>query len=123
MLKKIKPMKIYFIFILLLIISSLIYGILIKKEMVKTDSSSISKYSFLIGISMFFILGFMGGNNKQKRGLITGFLYGFFVIALLFLVRFLGFDNLNKAIISKSLIYLLASSLGGIIGVNLKKII
>ncbi len=120
---KIKPVKIYFLFFLCLFITSLIYLILLKKGIFVYNDKNLIKHTFIIGILNFFILGIFAGNNKQNKGLFFGFIYGFIFLIILGLINFLNNDLLTKNFIVKSILYLISSSIGGIIGVNIKKFI
>jgi putative membrane protein (TIGR04086 family) len=78
-----------------------------------------SLFILISGIIIFVILGFLSGNIKRSKGLISGLTLALIVIIILVLLQFLGFEekfSLEKAI--KFAIFLVSSAFGGIIGVN-----
>lgn len=78
--------------------------------------------SYLIPFLSFFIGGWILGKKSTNKGWLEGIKFGFIFITLLFIFNFLAFDE--GYTISNFLTYgivLLASVLGSMIGINMKK--
>ena len=73
-----------------------------------------------MGNIAFLFLGILSGFIEKKRGLITGLAYGIGAVIFGFLFNLLAFDNQIESFI-KPIIYLVSSSLGAVISVNLSK--
>jgi putative membrane protein (TIGR04086 family) len=86
------------------------------------EESKIGLYSFITSLIIFLVLGFIGGNIKNKNGLVNGF-----IISLIFVVIFVVISFFTKSLqishIVRYIIMLLAGGLGGIIGVNFKPLV
>ncbi len=113
-----------FILLIWLILSLIIIAassILVYFKLISINEKSI--YIFVCGIILFIILGFVSGNIKQKKGLLNGLLMSLFVIIILILVQFLGFnEKLSLSLLAKYLVFMLSGGLGGIFGVNFKPV-
>lgn len=111
---------IYGSFVIILSISSLIYASLLYFSKIKPLDNTNTIITFAIGSIAFLILGFISGILSGKNGLVEGLFSGIMIIliSLIFNV-FLKIPFTYKTLLKIS-IYLLASSLGGIIGVNIK---
>ncbi|MGD9569290.1 MAG: TIGR04086 family membrane protein [Sedimentibacter sp.] len=75
-------------------------------------------YNFVVPISMF-IVALMYSKSVHEKGLLRGIEIWIVYFALVLLVKVL-FQLTNEISIVKHLLYLPASILGGVIGVNLK---
>lgn len=112
-------LTIFFLFIIILSVFSLVYSLLIYYNKLKIDNNSFKIISFIIGIVSFLILGFISGIICKENGLINGLLNALIVILLSLLVNFFINNNFNISNFIKISAYLISSSVGGIIGVNI----
>ena len=117
--------KNFFILLIWLIISLIIIAISSIIVIYKViDISDKSPYVYGCGILLFLILGFLTGNIKQKKGLINGIIGGLVVTVILVLIQFLGFEaKVTLGLITRYIVFILSSGLGGIFGVNFKPIL
>lgn len=110
----------YLIFFIIVSICASIYSLLIYYNKVDSNIKSFNIYTFIIGIFCFFILGFVSGNVADKNGLLEGLIAALVIILIALVINFF----IQVPFITKSFIkivsYISSSSLGGIIGVNLK---
>lgn len=95
----------------------LIYTILIYFGNIKVNNLIL----YLIGLTSFFILGFLSGNFLNKNGLLIGFINGGILILFMLIIRNFKINNFKEVI--KYLTYLLISATGGLIGLNFKPLI
>lgn len=113
-------MFVYLLFIIIMSLFCTIYSLLIYYGKVKTSEQSINIATFIIGIISFLLLGLLSGKVAQKNGLIEGMLAALVILLiallsnLIFQVPFVGKNFVKMAT------YVISSSIGGIIGVNLK---
>ena len=68
---------------------------------------------------MFFILGLLSGIVAKKNGLIEGLLAALIIIAIVLLINLIVKIQLKPMFFIKMGSFLLSSSAGGIIGVNI----
>lgn len=109
--------KIYLFLGILITISLFSYSMYI----VKTMNNSNPIILLLIGALFFFFCGFTYGNHSHKKGLLIGFLVGIIHLLIIKLIAFLVTGSFSFNIL-QFLIYVITSGIGGIIGVNIKKI-
>lgn len=112
---------VYLLFVIIMSLFCGIYALLIYFGKVKSSETSINIVTFIIGIISFMILGLLSGMVAKKNGLIEGMLAALIILLialltnLIFKVPFVGKNFIKMAT------YVISSSVGGIIGVNLKK--
>lgn len=112
---------VYLLFVIIMSFFCGIYALLIYFGKVKSSETSINIVTFIIGIISFMILGLLSGMVAKKNGLIEGMLAALIILLialltnLIFKVPFVGKNFIKMAT------YVISSSVGGIIGVNLKK--
>lgn len=69
-----------------------------------------------------FIGGFISGKNKRKNGIVTGILYNLPTIGLiLFISLIMNKFSVDLNILISTVLSLLSSAVGGIVGVNSRK--
>ncbi len=112
--------KILLISLFFLLLFSFIYTLMIKN---KTGTQNYNIPASIIGGLIFFIIGFLSSNHHQKKGILTSFLYSFIIVIILFLIINLTNTKYNPLIIVKYLIFIISSIIGGIFGVNVKKLV
>lgn len=111
----------YLLFVIIMSLFSGIYALLIFYGKVKVSENSINIVTFIIGIISFMILGLLSGMVAKKNGLIEGMIAALIILLiallsnLIFQVPFVGKNFIKMAT------YVVSSSIGGIIGVNLKR--
>lgn len=110
--------KIYLSFILYIAVTSFIYAFYI----IKTQSDSNKIVELLIGSSSFLLLGFLYSNYIHKKGLIIGLATGCIHILLINLIGLLALGEFSFKVLPYS-IFIISCGIGGILGVNFKKII
>lgn len=116
--KVIGTLKIYLITALYVGIVSFIYSFYIMKT--QKDINPIIEV--IIGASSFFIMGLLFSNFIHKKGLIVGIISAIINILLIHFIYFLSMGKFNISILP-FIIYTISSGIGGILGVNFKKII
>lgn len=116
--KIICAIKIYLITIVYTICIAFIYSFYISHNMVNTSPI----IELIIGGSSYFILGMLMANAIHKKGLIVGLLTGIITILFIHLVYLLSKGEFNFKLLP-CLIYTILCGIGGILGVNFKKII
>lgn len=85
--------------------------------------SIVNIFSYIIPFISLFIGGIIMGKNSQKKGWLEGLKFGLIVTIILFMLNFLGFDQgYTKDNIILYIIVMIASILGGMMGINFKKI-
>lgn len=114
-------LKIYVIWLIVLLISALVYALILYKS----DSLVHNHYlnSLIIGSISFVFLGFLIGNHQQKKGFLLSFSITLITLLIILAIKYLLNETINTMLIIKMIIYLLTSSIFGILGVNIKKII
>lgn len=109
--------KIYIVLLLYLTVATTVYTLYINKT--NQDFNLIVK--LVLGGVLYMMLGFAYANAVQKKGLIVGLFMGilhFFIIALIY---FLCTGIFNFQFLP-FLISILLAGIGGMLGVNLKKL-
>ena len=109
--------KIYGVLFIYILLSTLIYAIYIYTS--KNSTNLI--IDIIIMASSFLLIGFFYGNASQKKGLIIGLIVGVIHFIFLYLLKILLIDD-SKFELILFIINCLASTAGGIIGINIKKI-
>ncbi len=114
-----KTFYVYLVFALILAIFSFIYAILIYTGKFSSSSKSFHTITFFIGVFSFFFLGMVASIVAKKNGLLEGFIAALIIILIVLLVNLVVKVEMNGKIFIKGFIYVLSSSLGGVIGINL----
>lgn len=104
----------FFIFILF----TLIYTFILYFGKVSYTETSVYRFTFVIGVLSFFIYGFLTGKIEQRHGLLSSFLSSLMILVLVVLVHLLSKKSIDAPSWIKYASYLLAASLGGMLGVN-----
>ena len=114
----IKGIKIYLVLFIYLFITLLIYSLLISKM-----NLALNQYVLITILGIGFLLfGFLYGNMLHKKGIIIGIIMGIIHYLLLYLIFMISNFEISFNIINM-LLYSVLSGIGGILGVNFKKII
>lgn len=112
--------KSYLFFIISISISSLIYTSIIYFTNTSITNKTLNTISLFITIFIFFILGIYISRLFKEKGLMNSLL-----ISLILILIILVFKLITKSYTSlyliKALCCLFTASIGGIIGVNLKR--
>lgn len=116
--KIICALKIYLITLIYTICVAFIYSFYIMKTMSNTSKI----VELLIGSSSYLVLGMLAANAIHKKGLLVGLLVSFLTLLAIHLIYLLSLGSFNFKILP-SIIYIISSGIGGILGVNFKKII
>ncbi|MGM9970573.1 MAG: TIGR04086 family membrane protein [Anaeroplasma sp.] len=114
----ISTLKIYLITALYLFIVAFVYSFYISK----TNKNENLIVEVILGSTAFLLLGTLYGNYVHKKGLILGILIGIIHILLIKFIYFLAIGDFNLSILP-TIIYTITCGIGGILGVNIKKII
>lgn len=114
-----KLLKIYFLFFIILSITTLIYTLLIYNELIRTDEEFIRTCSFIIGNILFLILGVTTTIYFDNKGWLRAGISSIILIILMIMIKLISCDNIDILYIVKICSYLLVSMLGGIFGINL----
>ncbi|MDE6661049.1 MAG: TIGR04086 family membrane protein [Anaeroplasmataceae bacterium] len=109
--------KIYLFLVLYLTVATVIYTIYINKT--SQDFNLIAK--LVIGGVAYMMLGFTYANAVHKKGLIIGLFVGILHFFLIALVYFLCTGKFEFQVLP-FFICILLSGIGGMLGVNLKKL-
>src|SRR3954469_7869925 len=103
---------------ILAIVSSLIFAFLLR--FTALQESSVQFIITAISFISIFMGGFISGGKGKQKGWMLGGLTGFLYSLTIFLVQFLGLDQLfNFEQIVYYICYILIAMMGGILGVNL----
>ncbi len=116
--KIISGIKIYTCCIIYILVVAFIYSF----YLMKTENNSNRIVELVFGITTFLLLGLLYGNMIHKRGLIVGFIVGLIHILLISLIFFLSTGKFEMNILP-TIIYIISSALGGVLGITFKKII
>lgn len=114
-----KKSIILLISLFILFITALIYTFLLYNQKIDSSAASIYRTSFIIGTIIFFIYGILTGIIEKKHGFLSSFISSLIIITIIILVKVIAKNPLNIANFIKYGVYLLSSSIGGILGVNL----
>lgn len=113
----------YLCFIFILTIFSCIYALLIFLNKANSQINSFNTITFIMGVIAFLLLGFFAGNVAQKNGLLEGLIAALVIILITLIINFFVHVPFIARNFVKTVSYLTAASLGGIIGVNFRPII
>ncbi len=114
-----KFLFVYLIFTIILTLFAFIYALLLHKGILYTTNPGFSNITFIFGIILFFILGLLSGIVAKKNGLIEGLLAALIIIAIVLLINLIVKIQIKPMFFIKMGSFLLSSSAGGIIGVNI----
>lgn len=117
----IRLIKIYSFFLILVLIVSSIYGFLIHKQIITINNSSFNITSFIIGIFCFFILGIITGLTSAKNGFLDAFIASLLIILVSMILNLFIKNEFDYMTFIKGVVYVLSSSLGGVIGIRISK--
>lgn len=110
-------LKIYLFVLIYVLLSSFIYALILNSS--KGDFNALGK--LIIGGLGFFFLGFAFGNAFHKKGLLVGLITGLVHFFLVKLSVFLAIQEFDFSVLI-FFIQILLSGIGGLLGVNLKKL-
>lgn len=116
-----KKLICYLIFIFIVCLTLGIYALLLYKNKASNNEKTLYIYSYVIGGLLFFILGLLKGLVIKNNGLLEGLLSGVFVMFIILLTNFIINKSFTYFNLIKIVAYLVLSTIGGIIGVNLHK--
>lgn len=111
---------VYGLFIVILSIICLVYSILLYFKKFDFIINNNHLITLLIGIISFIFLGLLSGIAASKNGLLEGFISGLIIILLTLIINIFLKNPFELKTLLKIFIYLISSSLGGIIGVNIR---
>jgi len=111
--------KIIIVWLLISIIYSITLTLLNYFQLFKFDT--IIKINFIIVSFITFLLGILIGKNSSKKGYIEGLKIGSLIILILLLLNLIFIRNLNLYIFIYYLTLIASSTLGSMVGINLKK--
>ncbi|CAG9612632.1 TIGR04086 family membrane protein [Bacillus sp. AFS018417] len=101
-------------------LASIIIALLLKFTNINEGTLSIAL--FVLAIVSTIIAGFVAGVKAQGKGWFVGGSTGVVFAILVFLVNYLGFSSaLSKVQLLYQLVIIAASTIGGILGVNIGK--
>ena len=116
-----KKLICYLIFIFIVCLSLGIYALLLYKNKASNNEKTLYIYSYIIGGVLFFILGLLKGLVIKNNGLLEGLLSGVFVMFIILLTNFIINKSFTYFNLIKIVAYLVLATVGGLIGVNLRK--
>lgn len=116
--KIISGLKIYAICLVYILITAFVYSF----YLMKTNHNSNKIAELVLGITAFILLGVLYGNLFHKRGLIVGLAVGVLHILIISLVFFLSTGKFEFKPLP-TIIYIISSALGGVLGITFKKVI
>lgn len=108
----------YFIFIIILAITIIIYTSLLYFGVISSNDNTVKTVSFVMGLVLFLILGLISGLKEKKSGWLAGFTSSLFLVLIVIFINMIS-KNLTVMSLIKYLAYVISSMLGGIIGVNI----
>ena len=84
--------------------------------------SIVNAFSYITPFIALFIGGLLLGKESNNKGWLEGIKYGLICIVIFFIFNFLAFNQIfNTKSIILYIVTLIASILGGMIGINMKK--
>ena len=108
----------YFIFIIILAITIIIYTSLLYFGVISSNDNTVKTVSFVMGLVLFLILGLISGLKEKKSGWLAGFTSSLFLVLIVIFINIIS-KNLTVMSLIKYLAYVISSMIGGIIGVNI----
>lgn len=118
-----KKMFAYIVFLLILSIFASIYALLIFLNKANSQVTSFNTITFIMGVLAFFLLGLLAGNTAQKNGLLEGLIAASVIILLTLIINFFVQVPFIARSFVKTVSYITAASLGGILGVNFRPLL
>jgi putative membrane protein (TIGR04086 family) len=115
-----KAFNIYLFFLIILTLFSISYALLVYFGKINSDMKRFNTTTFIIGVVCFFLLGFVSANIAKKNGLLEGLVSALIIILITLIVNLFVRVDFNFKTFVKCVTYLVASSLGGVIGVNIR---
>ncbi len=115
-----KVFYVYMFFLIILSLFTIIYALLIYFNKINSSIKNFNTITFIMGILSFFLLGLVSENIAQKNGLLEGLVSALFIILITLLVNLFIKVDFNFRTFIKTVTYLVASSLGGVLGVNFR---
>lgn len=113
----IKYLKSFIYILISILLLSIIIGTLSYFNIL--GNSAIKIFELITIIISMFIGGLYLGKNSNKKGFLEGLKISLFMIVLLFLFSYLGFDkSFNLSMLFFYIIILISSILGSILGIN-----
>ena len=112
--------KSYLFFLIIVGIISLIYTSIIYFSNLSFSSNTLKIISFFVSIFIFFILGIYISFLYKEKGLMNAFLTSLILLTIILLFKFFT-KSFEINYLIKALACLITSSIGGILGINLKK--
>lgn len=106
---------------IIFLITNLIYTILIYFQILKLETSTIRTVTYITGLIIFLLYGFISGIKEGKNGWLSGITSGLIIIITTIILNIFIKNDFNFAYFIKLLTYLICCIVGGIIGVNIKK--
>lgn len=119
-------MKSFYLRYVSIVLSCFILLLTLFSVLVLTDKlhDQNENYTYLMGVIVLFISGFILSNHANKHGFMIGAFQAICYIIFILLANILAFDNpISMSLIVKLLIYFTSGTLGGVFGVNIKKFI
>ena len=113
-----KSFTIYLIFIVLSLISLLIFSVIINNKN-QLSYNYINTTTLVIGMIQFLILGLSCGMVYKKNGLLNSFIHSSILLFIFFLINYLGFEYIHYTMVYKYFILFLCALIGGIFSVNI----
>ena len=111
----------YLIFTIIVLLFSFIYALLIYYDKLNIDYKQFNTITFIIGIILFLILGFISGIRANKNGLLEGLTAALIIILISLIINLFINEKFEINNLIKLSSYITSSSLGGVIGINLRK--
>lgn len=112
--------KSYLFFLLIIGISTFIYTLILYFSNYSISNYTLKIISFFISILIFFILGIYISHIFKEKGLMNSFLVTLILLSLILLFKIIT-KTFETNYLIKAFSCIFCSSLGGIIGINLKK--
>lgn len=87
------------------------------------QESYLALFGYLAVVVGAFMGGFFSSMKHRKKGLVSGLVTGVLLFIILFIFRLIivGFDSFTISTFIQLLLIVIASTVGGILGVNIKK--
>lgn len=106
---------------IIFLITMLIYTILIYFQILKLENSTLRTTIYITGLVLFLIFGIISGIIEKKNGWLSGITSATLIIILTFIINLISKNKIDIYYLVKIITFLLSSTLGGMIGVNLTK--